>query len=189
MIYVLMGKSATGKDTIFGLLRNSRPDFKTIVTYTTRPIRSNEENGKEYYFVNDMELDKLKSQDKIVELREYNTVHGLWRYFTVDDGQVDIKNGNYIIIGTLESFNGIRSYYGEGNVTPIYIEIDDGIRLERALLREKQQKNPKYMEMCRRFLADDEDFSEDKIVAAGIKKRYINNNIDECVEEILHDMV
>ena len=64
------------------------------------------------------------------------------------------------------------------------IELDDGIRLQRALDREKAQDQPKYEEMCRRFLADAEDFSEERIRQAGIVKRFYNNDLEECLEEI-----
>ena len=66
----------------------------------------------------------------------------------------------------------------------VYIQVEDGERLERALAREKTQENPKYEEMCRRFLADQMDFSEENILKAGIGRRFRNHNLDECVKEI-----
>ena len=60
-------------------------------------------------------------------------------------------------------------------VLPIYIEVDDGIRLTRALEREKRQENPKYEEMCRRFLADQRDFSPENISNAKITNIFNNN--------------
>ena len=67
---------------------------------------------------------------------------------------------------------------------PIYIELDDGDRLQRALNREKKQAVPKYAEMCRRFLADAEDFSEENLRKEKITNRFINVNFDECVGKI-----
>ena len=67
---------------------------------------------------------------------------------------------------------------------PIYIEVEDGLRLTRAIHREQKQDNPHYEEMCRRFLADQEDFSEEKIAAAGITRKFQNVDLEECVEEI-----
>ena len=52
----------------------------------------------------------------------------------------------------------MQNYFGKENVIPIYIQVDDGVRLERALERERTQKEPKYAELCRRFLADEKDF-------------------------------
>ena len=59
---------------------------------------------------------------------------------------------------------------------PIYIEVDDGERLQRALDRERSQDTPQYAEMCRRFLADSADFSEENVARAGIRKRFYNQN-------------
>lgn len=71
---------------------------------------------------------------------------------------------------------------------PVYIEVDDGTRLERALLREKMQTEPKYKELCRRFLADEEDFKEENLKRCGIEKRYRNEVLEECIEEIVRDI-
>ena len=175
-IYCIMGKSSSGKDTIFKLLLDRTDiDLKTIVSYTTRPIRSHEKPGEEYNFVSIEEKDRLVAEGKVIELREYNTVHGPWFYFTVDDGSLDLEHHDYLIIGTVESFVKIRDYYGEDKVLPIYIEVDDGIRLTRALEREKMQENPKYEEMCRRFLVDQQDFSEENIKNARITNVFNNN--------------
>lgn len=63
--------------------------------------------------------------------------------------------------------------------------MEDGLRLERALQREKKQAQPKYEEMCRRFLADQQDFSEEKLEQAGIKVRFSNEKeLESCMEEV-----
>lgn len=185
-IFVLMGKSATGKDTIYKKLFETNLELNTFVTYTTRPIRSNEKEGREYHFVTKEKLNDLKDEGKVIEHRAYNTVYGEWNYFTVDDGQIDIDKKDYLVIGTLESYVQIRDYFGSERVVPIYIEIDDGVRLQRALDREKQQSTPKYEEMCRRFLADAKDFAEEKLkdVGVDIQYRFVNNELGKCVLDI-----
>lgn len=188
-LFVIMGKSATGKDTLYKeILRNDSLDLKEVISYTTRPIRDGEKEGVEYYFVSNDSLEELKAQDKIIEIRQYNTVHGPWNYFTVNDGQIDLDKYNSLIIGTLESYEQIRNYFGEDKVYPIYIEVDDGIRLQRALDREKIQETPGYAEMCRRYLADEEDFKEDNLGRLGINKRYPNNKLSDCINEIVNDI-
>lgn len=183
-IFYLMGKSASGKDTIFKKVKEQMPQLKTIVIYTTRPIREGEQEGVEYYFVNDKKLEELQQAGKVIELRAYNTVHGIWKYFTADDGQFDSEE-HVIAIGTLESYVKMRAYFGDDKLVPIYVEVDDGIRLERALARERKQKEPKYEELCRRFLADAADFSVDKLEKAGITKKYLNIDMDTCIKEIV----
>lgn len=183
-IFYLMGKSASGKDTIYKKIKEQMPELKTIVIYTTRPIREGEMEGVEYHFVNDDKLQEFQKAGKVIELREYNTVHGVWKYFTADDGQFDAED-NYIAIGTLESYKGMREHLGEERLVPIYIEVDDGVRLERALQRERKQAEPKYEEMCRRFLADAADFSVEKLNEAGITRKFFNTDVEKCVDEIL----
>lgn len=179
-----MGKSSSGKDSIYKLLKKKYPEYKTITLYTTRPIRQGETEGVEYHFVTEKEFNQMKEEKKIIEYRTYDTKCGLWIYFTADDGQIDLENNNYLVIGTLQSFDAMCQYYGKDKVVPVYLEVEDGKRLQRALDREKQEDNPKYAEMCRRFLADSEDFSEENLKKAGIKKRFLNENLETCMKEI-----
>lgn len=184
-IVYLMGKSSTGKDTIYKeLLRKGAVDLHTIVPYTTRPIRAGEREGVEYLFTDEEGFRRLFADGKVIEDRAYNTFHGLWRYFTVDDGQIDLQEKDYIIIGTLEAYEKMKVYFGEDKLLPVLIELDDGVRLQRALNRERKQKHPKYEEMCRRFLADSEDFSEENIKRAGIARRFYNDELPSCLDEI-----
>ncbi|MCR5737191.1 MAG: guanylate kinase [Eubacterium sp.] len=184
-IYFVLGKSSSGKDTIFSRLKeNQELGLKTVVGYTTRPMRQGEEEGVEYFFVSPKRLEELQEEGKVIECRHYHTVHGVWSYFTVDDGQIDLKEGDYLYIGTLESFNDMVRYYGKEVVVPIFIEVETGERLERAIHRERQQSEPKYAELCRRFLADEEDFSEEKIEKAGIHRRFENQVLEDCIQEI-----
>lgn len=155
-----------------------------MIPYTTRPIRDGETEGKEYHFVDLSGFQKLKESGKVIEDRCYQTCHGPWWYFTVDDGSLNLEENLYVFIGTLEAYGKIKEYYGSDKVIPILIEVDDGVRLQRALDRERNQDEPKYEEMCRRFLADSEDFSLDKIEKAGIEKNFMNDELKKCIREI-----
>ena len=185
-IFYIAGKSSSGKDTIYRrLLDCTDLRLETLVPYTTRPIRDGEENGREYFFTDEAELERLRAEGKIIEERMYSTFYGPWYYFTADDGQIDLVKHDYLGIGTLESYLKLKAYFGEQAMVPLYVEVDDGLRLSRALERERKQTEPKYAEMCRRFLADCEDFTEEKIAEAGIVRRFFNNSTPEdCFSEI-----
>ena len=187
-IYYMMGKSSSGKDTLYKEVRHRCPELKTVILYTTRPIREGEKDGVEYFFVSEDTLNKYKQEGKVIELRTYATMYGDWSYATIDDGQVDLEKADYLVIGTLESYDKMKKYYGQENLEPVYIEVEDGERLRRALLREQGEVKPRYDEMCRRFLADQEDFSEDKLKEAGITRRYSNNDKVQCLEEIIGEI-
>jgi len=180
-----MGKSSTGKDTVYKeLLKNEKFTFQKIVLYTTRPIRDGEKNGREYFFTDEEGFRALEAEGKVIEARAYHTYHGLWRYFTVDDGSIDLEKNDYLIIGTLESYVKTAEYFGKDKVIPVLLTVDDGLRLQRALDRERRQENPKYQELCRRYLADDEDFSEENLQKAGVLQAFSNENLEKCLSEI-----
>ena len=180
-----MGKSASGKDNIYRrLLEDAELNLHELVLYTTRPKRQEEVEGREYFFVDDQKFQQLQAQGKIIESRSYHTIYGIWTYFTADEGQIRLEQYNYIAIGTLESYEKMLEYFGADVMRPIYVEVEDGERLMRALKREQKEVKPKYDEMCRRFLADGEDFSEEKIAHAGIVQRFENVDLENCIKKI-----
>ena len=185
MIFYIMGKSASGKDSLYKKILSTKLNISKLPIYTTRPKRDGEVNGNEYFFVDKKYLDD--NSEKIIEKRVYHTVFGDWFYATLDDGNIK-DDKNYLIIGTLESYNNLKKYFGEEKIFPIYIEADDKIRRERAIQREQSQKVPKYDEMERRLKADEIDFSEEKLKEANISKRYNINDLSICFEEVLEDI-
>ena len=202
-IFVVMGKTSSGKDTVYKrvldtlTLNQGARAPKTVVIYTTRPMRPGETNGVEYFFATEEELQTLREEGKVIEERCFHTVHGPWYYFTVNDGQIDLENNSYLMINTLAGFESNRNYYRKEEVSstgtdekvvPIYIEADPKDRLLRYINRESLQKNPNYKEVCRRFLADEEDFAEEKLQDLGITKRYFNQDLEHCCKEIEADI-
>ena len=183
-IYCVMGKSSSGKDTVYKKLKEQYKEFRLIVPYTTRPIREGEKDGVEYYFVDPEQFRAMKEDGKVIESRSYNTKCGIWTYFTADDGQIDLSAADYLLIGTLVSYQALREYFGEEAIVPVYLEVEDGLRLARALERERRQEKPKYAEMCRRFLADEEDFSEENLIKSGITERFGNEDFTEFLNKI-----
>ena len=121
-IYCVMGKSSSGKDTVYKKLKEQYKEFRLIVPYTTRPIREGEKDGVEYYFVDPEQFRAMKEDGKVIESRSYNTKCGIWTYFTADDGQIDLSAADYLLIGTLVSYQALREYFGEEAIVPVYLE-------------------------------------------------------------------
>ncbi len=184
-----MGKSASGKDSIYKkLISKTGNRFRTIVSYTTRPIRSGETDGVEYHFTSVPEFERMRENGQVIESRCYHTVHGDWYYFTANDGQIDLDRSDYLLIMTPEGCDSLKKHFGNDAVIPVYIEVETGLRLQRAVERERSQSSPKYAELCRRFLADEEDFSGEKLNMLGVTRRYNNDILDKTVDDILSDL-
>lgn len=183
-LFVIMGKSASGKDTLYRMVMERHPEFKPVVPYTTRPIRAGEKEGREYHFVTEDTLLQMEKENRVVECRCYETVRGPWRYFTADDGQIDLKNGSFCLISTLEGYIKIRDYFGAADVVPLYLAVDDFERMERSMKREKEQSAPCMAEVCRRFLADEEDFAKEKLYEAGVTDEIPNVSLEQALKEI-----
>lgn len=190
-IFYIIGKSASGKDTMYSRIV-SELGLLPIVLYTTRPVRNSEKDGVEYHFVDNERFREMAESGNVIESRTYNTCYGEWTYFTAA-GSIALDKGNCAGIGTIESFLKLREYCGKDTVIPIYVEVSDDVRFLRAVEREKKQTEPKYAELCRRFLADSEDFSEEKLSEAGIGIRFENNGTaDECfcrIKKYISDII
>ena len=189
-VFCIMGKSGSGKDTIFKeIIKDNSLNLKKIVGYTTRPKRVEENDGVEYNFIDDDMINKFIQKNKVIELRKYDTVNGIWYYGTMDDGQINLQTNSYIVISTLESYSSFKKYFGSNNVIPLYIDVDDGIRLQRILNREMSEDSPNYKEICRRFIEDSEDFSNKNLKLNGIEKIYSNNNLVECIADVKNNII
>ena len=80
-LIALTGKSASGKTTLAKMLtENFRYD--KVITYTTRPMRDNETNGVDYFFVTEEEFYDMVQNDRFVEYQEYKVDKETWRYGT-----------------------------------------------------------------------------------------------------------
>lgn len=183
-LFMILGRSNSGKDSIYSkLLKYTDLSFLIPYTpYTTRPMRKDEINGKNYKFISESDFYILKDADKVLEYRSYETNKGIWIYATIDDEQ--LKSGDFFLtIGTLESYNSLKQL-NKFEIIPIYLNVDEYDLLIRYIEREHKEKNPNYNEVCRRFIADSKDFSEEKLKKAGITKVFNNNNLQDCTEEI-----
>ncbi len=179
----MIGKSGSGKDTIYKeILKEADKHLVPVIPYTTRPRRADEIEGLNYHFVTEEQLACFQQQGRVMECRQYHTVQGIWSYFTL---QFDLeKDSDYILITTLEGVDNIVRQYGAEIVHVVYLYIDDKERLLRCIQRESQQSGPNYAEVCRRFLADQQDFSEEKLKRC-VHVHSVNTNqpLSQCIQQ------
>lgn len=148
-ILALFGKSGAGKDTIQKWL-TLNCDMHGIISCTTRPPRDYEKDGVHYHFLSNEEFTQKIFDMSMLEATVFND----WCYGTpIESLQKDKVN-----VGVF-NIQGIECLLQDSRlkIVPVYIYSNDKVRLLRNLEREK---NPDCQEICRRFLADEKDFSD-----------------------------
>lgn len=185
MLYCILGNSGSGKNTILEkLLKKPELNLGRVVTCTTRPMREKEIPGQEYHYIDISLAIKMMNSNMVVEARRYKVNSGeYWYYFTPDFclNKDMIQERNLICVTSPDQFGAYFKAF-PGQVIPIIITVSDKIRLIRSLSRES---NPDCKEICRRYLADTEDYSCSYTdVEPMFKFSNDGDDIDELVDYI-----
>lgn len=181
-LFCIIGKSAVGKSTLLDKILD-QIKLTSVIEYTTRPKRTGEEDGIQYYFVSKEEFKNLVDSGEIVEHRTYFLEQEPWLYGTKKI-QIDSEK-SFIISTTIQAAENMLEYYKYNNLVLIYLELNDYERLQRAILREKDEEKPNYPRLCRRFLLDENDFLDiDKRLGHFNAYRIdMSYPIDNCVKQ------
>lgn len=156
-IVCLLGKTASGKTTIAKELID-KYGFHNWISYTTRPMRDGEKDGKDYYFVTDEEFNQLPNK---IDERAYTVYDGsVWRY-----AHTDYYEGRSIVIVDRKGLEDFRKFYGKDNIFAVYIDSPNNVRKFRYL--ERQKNNSDYDAIQKEWARRNED---DEKVFDGIEK-------------------
>lgn len=149
-LLALFGESGAGKNSIQHWLIKNLENTHKVISYTTRPPRDNEKDGEEYYFISNDEFINLLLKDKLLEYSVFNN----WQYGT----SIDVFDLQKINIGIFNprSIEKLLTHSNTIDILPVWIQAKEKDRLFRSL---KREMNPDCTEICRRFLADLQDFS------------------------------
>lgn len=160
------GRSGAGKDTFVSLLVSVYPQFVPVKMCTTRPRRTPDEDC--YVFLTDGEFAEEEKNSGFAEVRQYQSAEGIWKYGTRKNDIADIfAHGKYPVIASCvpSAFPEYRrAAAAAGYCTAVcFLDPPRAELLARAAGREKKRKDPHPEEVCRRFLADEEDFAPEKL--------------------------
>jgi guanylate kinase len=175
-IFCLVGKTGSGKSSylsdIMNIANNDNMNLKRLIYCTTRPKRENEKDGVDYYF---RKITDIFNTDDIIELREYNTIGGVWNYYT---DKKCLENGdNFITAASIDQLANYIKYSNEMSYTKdgegikayqIYIDCPIKTRLERVI-KNRCNSDEDVEELCRRIVQERIDYSEPAVLS------FINN--------------
>lgn len=161
-LFCLIAKSSVGKDTLFQEILRTNKNIKPAISHCTRPMRSSEIEGREYYFVTNDIFNEMLVNEEFIEQRCYQVADGsTWKY-GLSYKSINTED-NYICIVDWKGYCDLKRALGEEVTRGIYIVADIKERLNRSLSRESLKEEKQYLEIFRRFLDDDIKFSIDEI--------------------------
>lgn len=185
-IIVLLGASATGKDTVVKHI-SEKYSIPIAVSYTTRPMRSNETQGVEYYFISDDEMHEKFKNGEVIEHTSYY-IQSEDVSYTYANVTSEFEKGDYIL--TILNPHGLyqfRQSLYKDNLVSIMLNCDDRVRLVRSLNRDE---NVNVNEVLDRFRRDELDFIErrpktDYETDTNKPLEEVFDDIDKIIENIL----
>lgn len=171
-IVALLGRSASGKDTVLGKLI-SEMSFKKVLPVTTRPIRPGEADGVTYKFLSVPEFKAKEANGDFIETRAYNTLYNgipdVWYYATSKDS-IDLSRGNYAAIVDLNALDALRREFAK-DLLAVYVTVPEDIRRKRCMSRGDFSRE----EWERREADDDKKYTDE---ALSQKIDFTVENID-----------
>lgn len=182
-IICLVGKSSSGKDTIYHkVMEKMQGVLFPVITFTTRPMRSGEIDGKQYLFVDNSTLTKDLADGDVAEVRSYDSFGDRWYYYTRKSSFSE--NLIYFVVCSLEQVSNYITAFGASTVCAIVVEVSDDVRLKRAIDREMEGKcNLK--EVCRRFISDTEEWEKASSMLVCQRKEVENIDLSDTVSKVL----
>lgn len=167
---ILVGKSCSGKDSVVKILNSM--GYTRVSTCTTRPMRTGEINGVDYYFISQDEFMRMVEKGDFAEYRTYDTEKGMWLYGSrINDYKYATEK---VIILTPEGLVNIRKKYPNLPIIAIYLDVSNK-ELKRRMLSRANVSGEDIKEVKRRYKADKKDF------------RHIKKYVDYVVNNELRD--
>lgn len=180
MIFVLLGKSCSGKTTVLNHLNKINNQNK-ITAITTRPIRDGEVNGLDYHFIRDEEFLALQNAGEFICVRNYTVDNGdVWRYGFIKDEILVTRQDKFLVVD-LDGFKELKKLL-TNRCKGIYLDVSDTELKKRGL-----ERGDGLIELDRRLKADKVDFEDvernvDYIIAVNDKTEVIAKLIMNIVK-------
>ena len=128
---VICAPSGTGKSTLLSRLKSDIPDLVWSVSCTTRPIRSGEEHGKDYYFIKAESFEKQISNQEFIEwAKVHSNYYGTSKRFVNEGLEKDWK---MLFDLDVQGADAMKKLYGN-QAQVIFIEPPSVEELEKRLI-------------------------------------------------------
>lgn len=155
-LFLLVGKSASGKDTLMNMLLSDFKEMKPLVSHTTRPMRTGEKDGETYHFVDDLTFEEMLNNDEFLETTSY-TIESENKIYRYGLSKKEVMDTPYAmtIVNPYGLNNLLTNKFIKDNIVSILITRNDK---DRILAYMNRDENVNIKEMIDRYKRDEEDF-------------------------------
>lgn len=184
MLTIIMGKTCSGKNAIVKELVNR--GWSQIITYTSRPKRRGEKNGREYFYISDDDFTNKINSGYFAEWKSYNVNGKTWYYGSPSEEIIEasLDDKNHVIIltpqGVEDTLAFLSKYISDYQINIIYLYANRSTILNR--LQKRKDKNDS---IARRMRADDIDFKN----ATSLANKIIYNNDSDLIQDVADKII
>lgn len=179
LLVVISGPSGVGKDTLLDRLKQQPHPIHFIVTATTRARRPNEVHGRDYFFIEQEEFERMRDED---ELLEHALVYGQYKGIPKQQVRDALRQGKDVVMRLdVQGAATIRS------IVPQAVLIFLAAESEEALFRRLRTRQTDSDEQIERRMATarEEHQRIDEFDYVVINRE---NRIDDTVEDVMRIM-
>lgn len=184
MLTIIMGKTCSGKNTVVSEL--IKRGWSQIITYTSRPKRRGEKNGREYWYISEDDFASKIKNGYFAEWKSYDVNGKTWYYGSpteeIIEASIDDKN-NVIILtpqGVVDVLAILKRYVVDYQINIIYLYSNHNTILKR--LKSRRDKNDS---IERRMRADDIDFMN----AVNLANKIVYNNDSDSIDKVVDKII
>tara|TARA_B000000609_G_C24033393_1_gene271922 strand:+ start:17 stop:646 length:630 start_codon:yes stop_codon:yes gene_type:complete len=175
IIVILSSPSGAGKTTLVKEI-SKKKNFKISVSHTTRKPRSNEINGKDYFFISENEFKDLINKDKFLEYAKvFNHYYGSSKDAVLEK----LRNGENVIFDIdWQGTQQIKSQKLDYKILTIFILPPSRDELYKRLLNRDKNHEKIAIERMKQFNEDVLHWKDYDLVV-------INDNLVKCYDKII----
>ena len=159
-LITITGCTSSGKTFIQDAVVRVNDNISKIVSTTSRPIRVNEKEGIDYYYISRSKAIEMLDLNGFIEYRKYDVIdlegNNTWYYGISKEEVLNNKSDIAITIVDEQGRQALKKYCKDNNIKMAshYISCSYKTLLQRSLLREGNIPDVKVLEMCRRLQSD-----------------------------------
>jgi len=184
LLTIIMGKTCSGKNAVVSELK--KRGWSQIVTYTSRPKRRGEKNGREYWYISEEDFSNKINSGYFAEWKAYRVGNQIWYYGSpseeIIESSLDDKN-NVIILtpqGVVDVLAILKRHVADYQINIIYLYSNHNTILQR--LKSRKDKNDS---IERRMKADDKDFAN----ATTLANKIVYNNTSDSISSVVNKII